>query len=312
MGLVTAGGTVNVKEPPCDLSVGTFLLLRRAFFDVGTRPKAFRLRDKRNTQDDPLDEYVHSLLSRGLPRNVTCLRAPGPLITPDLVVLRPDACKGVRRSVLASDTSRIMALEVKKLERAHGGSVARASGMDYNTTPPCGTVRVYDAGGQPLDIRGFYLFVCQEPVGGKAGHFRLTALALCDGNLLNADFEYYLSIVGQRTKHVGLGTYGNGANRNRPMLIFANPMGASELDHRVTLIHGRDDLAHQIEGLAQVGLIRRSNRAGGTSVFHCYRLREDMEPDHGAFDLADPFPTPTRTEATQPRGRFRVDVEPES
>ncbi len=301
-----------MKTPSADFAVHTFLILRRAFFDAGARPKPYRLRDKRNTQDDPFDEYVHNLLSRELPSDVTCLRAPGPLITPDLVVLRRDACKGVHRSVLASDTSRIMALEVKKLERAQGGGVARASGMDYNTTPPCGTVRVYDAGGQPLDIRGFYLFVCQEPVAGEAGHFHLTALVLCDGNLLNADFECYLSIVGQRTKHVGLGTYGNGANRNRPMLIFANPMGASELDHRVTLIHGRDDLARQTEGLTQVGLIRRSSQAGGTSVFHCYRLREDMEAGHGAFDVTDPFPTPARTEATQPRGRFRVDVEPES
>lgn len=299
-----------VHEPTSDLVVDAFRILRQAFFGAGATPKPYRLRDKRNTQDDPLDEYVHKLLSRELADDVKCLRAPGPLITPDLVVLRPERCRGVQRSVLASDPGRIAALEVKKLERAHGGAVARASGMDYNTTPPCGTVRVYDAGGQPLDIRGFYLFVCQEPVDGKGGDFCLTALALCDGNLLNADFDYYLSIVGQRTKQVGLGTYGNGANRQRPMLIFANPMGAPQLDHTATLIHARGDLASQFQELVQVGLIRRSNRAGGTNAFYCYRRSDDAGSGQNAFDVTDPFPTPTRTEATQPRGRFRVDVQP--
>jgi len=63
------------------------VILRSAFYGVGAGPKPYRLRDKRNTQDDPLDEYVHRLLSRALAGDVTCLRAPGPLITPDLVIL---------------------------------------------------------------------------------------------------------------------------------------------------------------------------------------------------------------------------------
>ena len=152
---------MNALPGASDLAVAAFLILRDAFFSAGATPKPYRLRDKRNTQDDPFDEYVHRLLSRGLPPDTRCVRAPGPLITPDLVVLRPTACRGVQRSILASDPSRIAALEVKKLQRAPRGAVARASGMDYNTTPPCGTVRVYDAGGAPLDIRGFYLFACQ-------------------------------------------------------------------------------------------------------------------------------------------------------
>jgi len=293
-----------------DLIAEAFVVLRNAFFASEARPRAYRLRDKRNTQDDPFDEYVHRILSGGLPGDVKCLRAPGPLITPDLVLLRPGACRGVRRALLASDASRVAALEVKKLERAQAGTVARASGMDYNTTPPCGTVRVYDAGSKPLDIRGFYLFVCQQPAEGKARDFSLTALALCDGDLLNADFDYYLSIVGQRTKQVGLGTYGNGANRVRPMLIFANPLGAPQLDRNVTLIHRSDGLESQIEGLKHVGIIRRSSRTGGANVFHCYRVREDVGPTHSPFDVTEPFPTPERTAATQPRGRFRVEIEP--
>jgi len=185
-------------------------------------PPPFPLRDKRNTQDDPLDEHISGLLARGLSEQATCLKAPGPLITPDMVILRPDQCDGLPRDVLASDLTRVVALEVKKLERTGAGSVARTSGLDYNTTPPCGTVRVYDRAGQPLDVRGFYLFVCQERAEASSGVCRLSALALCDGNLLNADFNYYMSIVGERRKKISLGTYGDGVDRTRPMLIFSN------------------------------------------------------------------------------------------
>ena len=119
----------------------------------------------------------------------------------------------------------MMGIEVKKLERGQDGKIARASGLDYNSTPPCGAIRVYDASGQPLDMRGFYLFVCLER-GKRVGTNWLSALALCDGNALNADFDYYLAVAGERSKEIGVGTYGDGANRNRPMVIFANPLGS--------------------------------------------------------------------------------------
>ncbi|HSH81898.1 MAG TPA: hypothetical protein VLA19_25510 [Herpetosiphonaceae bacterium] len=104
--------------------------------------------------------------------------------------------------------------------------------MDYNTTPPCGTLRVYDANNTALDIPGFYLFVCQEDV--QDGKKQLTALVLCDGNALNADFDFYLSVTGTRTKGIGLGTYDDGFNRNRPMLVFPNLLGAPQLDRMVS------------------------------------------------------------------------------
>ena len=34
---------------------------------------------------------------------------------------------------------------------------------------------------------------------------------------LNQDFDLYLAIVGAREKQIGLGTYGDGVNRQRPM-----------------------------------------------------------------------------------------------
>ncbi len=271
-------------------------------------PVAYELRDKRNTQDDPFDEYVHKLLDEGLPR-VEVEKATGPLITPDLVLMRLDLCEGAPRNVLKSDPTRIASVEVKKLERTASGGIARASGMDYNTTPPCGTVRVYDGGGSVLDIRGFYLFVCQEAVEGSSGRYRVSALALCDGNLLNSDFDYYLSIVGERTKEIGVGSYGDGANRNRPMVIFANPLGVPRLDREITLIHEAKDLQERFSELRRVGSVRRTIPAGGHREFHCYRLRDDVPDGHDAFELEDPFPSPARREGTQARGRFKLDVQ---
>src|SRR5439155_21693809 len=217
--------------------------------------------------------------------------------TPDLVILRAALCNGATRGQLAVDLIRIVALEVKKLERTTAGTVARASSMDYNTTPPCGTVRLYDHDGQPLNVRAFYLFVCQE---GTNGQYRLSALSLCDGNVLNEDFDYYLSIVGARTKQIGLGTYGDGANRTRPMLIFGNPLGIDQLDRAATLVHPRDDLTRVFPRLVLAGTLRRDVVAGGQRTFYCYRAREDVAHAHAPFDLVNPFPTPERDASTQP------------
>jgi hypothetical protein len=293
-----------------DLTTESFLVFRSSFYGKNAKPRHYRLRDERNTQDDPLDEYIQRLLSDQLPADVDCLKAPGPLITPDFVVLRPEVCKKAKRVTLTSNLTHIAAIEVKKLERTQNGAVARPSGMDYNTTPPCGTVRVYDSSGAALDIRGFYLFVCQEPVRDQGGRYQLSALVLCDGDLLNEDFDYYLSIVGERVKEIGLGTYGNGANRTRPMLIFSNPLSTQQLDHHITLIHSRNDLEKEVSQLRQVGIIKRSIHQGGTKAFYCYRLADDVPKDYRPFDLLDPFPLPARTEKTQPRGRFRLNFQP--
>jgi hypothetical protein len=286
-----------------DLSVIAFLALRRAFFDDAGRPTDFDLRDKRNTQDDPFDVMVHDILSQAEGDDVTCVRAPGPLISPDMAFVRPAKAKSVGRTGVRDDTTVALAVEVKKLERAANGAVARASGLDYNSTPPCGTVRVYDASGQTVDLPGFYLFVCLEP-GQQSGSSRVTAMALCDGNLLNADFKYYIDITGERTKAIGVGSYGDGANRNRPMVIFANPLGAGVLDHAATLVHRRHDLA--TDDLRQVGAIRRTDVTSSREVvFTCYRSAADAQVN---IDTLDPFPMPKRSERTSGRGRFNLGI----
>ena len=313
-----------------DLRVDAFLALRERFFDTGAAPKSYPLRDKRNTQDEPLDEYICQVLQTALPSDVK-VEASGPLVTPDLVVHRPSACNQASRTDLQASPERILALEVKKLERGASGRVARASGLDYNTTPPCGTVRIYDLDGSALDIEGYYLFVCQEPVPDAPQNYRLTALALCDGDLLNEDFGYYISIVGRRSKEIGLGTYGDGANRIRPMLIFSNPLGASFLDRQSTLIHARANLAVEYPALRRIGVIERSIPGDGSGIlsphaaiertpsgenhlesrtFHCYRDRRDVAAGTEPFHQRDPFPTPQRSKETASRGRFVIGVRP--
>ena len=310
-----------------DLSVDVFLALREHFFDAAAVPKTYTLRDKRNTQDDPLDEHICEALRAALPSGVK-VEASGPLVTPDLVVHRPSLCNQASRAGLRASPERILGLEVKKLERTTSGRVARASGLDYNTTPPCGTVRVYDLDGDDLDIKGCYLFVCQEPAANAPRTYRLTALVLCDGDLLNEDFDYYTSIIGRRSKEIGLGTYADGANRVRPMLIFSNPLGASFLDRWSTLIHARADLVSEYPALRRIGVIERSipgetgsgtlascpsmetTSSGETRTFHCYRDRRDVAAGIGLFHKRDPFPTPRRSRKTAARGRFVIDFRP--
>ena len=189
-----------------DLSVEVFLAMRDHFFDACAAPKSYPLRDKRNTQDDPLDEYICQVLQAVLPSEVK-VEASGPLVTPDLVVHRPRACNQASRSDLRASPKRIIALEVKKLERGASGRVARASGLDYNSTPPCGTVRVYDLGGNSLDVQGCYLFLCQEPAPDVPRTYRLTSLVLCDGDLLNEGLRVLhldsrSPIEGDRARHL--------------------------------------------------------------------------------------------------------------
>ena len=286
-----------------DLIVDAFLLLRNSFFDDTMRPVPFNLRPKRNTQDDPLDEYISKLLEHGL-TDALCHKAPGPLINPDLVLYRPQLCNHQPRGKLAKDTTRIVAIEVKKLERTKSGKIARRTGLDYNTTPPCGTVRIYAVDDSPLDVAGFYLFVAQETVAHN--QYVITALALCDGNILNEDFDLYLASVGQRQKKIDLGTYGDGVDRQRPMFIFANPLGAQELDRQATLVSA--DLTD--ERIQLVYHVIRTTTVRDQRQFHAYRMAPDVPDGWEVQILKDPFPQPnTRVAQTQPRGKFRLPIE---
>lgn len=288
-----------------DLPTAAFLELRHRFFDSAAKPVPFKLRDKRNTQDDPFDEYLATNVLARLD-GISCVKATGLLITPDMVLYRPGLCEGVGFKERTGDIELIVAIEVKKLERTVQGGVARGSGLDYNTTPPCGRVRVYDAAGTALDIRGFYLFVCLERAPDDPEAVVLTALCLVDGNALNEDFELYLSIIGERAKRIGLGTYGDGADRARPMLIFANPLGVREFDGLPILIHPSESVPRAAPDLQLTYRLRRSASEGPARSFYCYRRRSDVPEGWATPKLADPFPTPERDARTRPRGRFKL------
>ena len=285
-----------------DIPTLAFLRLQRQFFDDGGHPVPFRLRDKRNTQDDPFDEFLAStVFSRWSGMN--CVKAPGPLITPDMVLHKSDT-----QISRPDDLTQIVGIEVKKVERAGSGRVARASGIDFNTTPPCGQIRVFDINAIPCDIRGFYLFVCVEPASPPKGLVIVSALALVDGNALNEDFALYLNITGERTKRIGLGSYSDGVNRVRPMLIFGNPLGTPELDQAATLIHADDTLAEQSDDLQKIFILKRSISEDEVREFHCYRYAQDAQSDPIRV-LKEPFLTPVRNIRTRPRGRFTLPFE---
>lgn len=137
-------------------------------------------------------------------------------------------------------------------------------------------------------------------------------LVLCDGDALNADFAFYLSVTGQRTKGIGLGTYADGLNRNRPMLIFANPLGAPQLDRAASLItkaHIKPD-SGAVQMMYQIGRTL-PDAPEQQNVFSVYRLDADIPPGWEPQHLVDPFPKPIRrVSATQGRGKFLVPIRP--
>ena len=294
-----------------ELPVEAFIVLNEHFFPHGTDHLRFKLRDKRDTQDDPLDKYICNVLKRGLGKGVAVEESTGSLISPDMVVYRPAICAGASRAELASRERSVFGLEVKKLKRTRSGSIARASGLDYNTTPPSGSLQVYDTNIAPITIKGYYLFVCQESVQDQHRLQRLSALVFCDGNILNEDYQFYLSITGRRAKETGLGSYRDGANRIRPMLVFPNPLSAAVLDHQSTLIHARNNLEKEHDKLIKVGVIERSipqQKYQEKRNFYCYRMKSQATQENGIFSALDPFKSPESSPKTAPRGRFIVPI----
>lgn len=200
----------------------------------------------------------------------------------------------------------VIGIEVKKLERGITGKIARSTGLDFNTTPPCGKIRIYTESDSELIVKGYYLFACLEL--NENGLYYVSALSLCDGSILNDDFDLYTEITGSREKEINLGTYGDGANRNRPMLIFSNPLGAEILDHKITLI---SELALSTE-LGNIDLAWHFVRAdvnNNRHRFYVYMDRRDIKPDHVVKEIVEPFPKPKkRIEQTQSRGKFKLTI----
>ncbi len=283
-----------------DIPINAFVMLRKHFFDDDMKPTDFFLRQKKNTQDDPLDEYMANNVLSNL--DVECERS-GPLVSPDIVLYDADKLDMNK----LDNIEHIVAIELKRVSRAKNGAISRASSIDYNSTPPCGKVRVY-ADNKPLDIRSFYLFMCSENPYGDTARTTLTALALVDGNLLNEDFKFYLNITGERKKKIGLGSFGDGLDRTRPMLTFPNPLSISGFDGAATLVHPNPELEELGFGLKMTNIIERVRADGTVSSFYCYRLSGDVNQEKVVW-LGDPFDIPNnRDTKTRQRGKFNISL----
>lgn len=286
-----------------NLAAQVFIVLRDMFFDKAGSPRKFDLREKRNTQDDPFDEYIAASLDEKLKDlGVRCQRSSGPLISPDMAVYTDAGDIYFENAFNNPDA--IIGIEVKKLERGTNGAVARPTGMDYNSTPPCGKIRIYSSEDKPMEVKGYYLFACLEQ--DNSGQYFVSAMTLCDGSILNDDFDLYMQITGSREKGINIGTYGDGANRNRPMLIFSNPLGSDLLDHKISLISGVD-LGEKLGGIRLSWRFIRKDIQGTDHVFFTYLDERDLPDGHVVIDVQEPFPTPrNRVSETQGRGKFRL------
>jgi hypothetical protein len=286
-----------------NLALKTFTILRDLFFNAEGNPIHFKLREKQNTQDDPFDEYIAITLEKELKvYGATCQKSPGPLISPDMAVYKSGGQITVEDAT--NNPEKVIGIEVKKLER-NNGKIARLTGLDYNSTPPCGQVRVYTMDDEEVFIKGFYLFACLEQDANK--EYFVSAMTLCDGSILNDDIDLYKEITGSRQKGINLGTYGDGANRNRPMLLFANPLSADVLDNRISLI-SQLDLSLDNGNIELAWEFARKDLGGVKHVFHVYLDKRDIPSGHTIKTIEEPFQAPKKRDVkTQRRGKFRLN-----
>jgi len=284
-----------------DIPTKVFNELDNMFFDDDGNAVNFHLRPKENTQDDPFDEYIQQELSQKL--GELSIEGSSPLVSPDIVIYDQNIIK--TKSGVLDNTHEIISVEVKKIERTSAGNISRASGLDYNSTPPCGTVRVHKNEQEYLDISSFYLFACLEQVGDERQH-EVSAFVLCDGDVLNEDFDLYKSVaIESREKQIGIGTYSDGMDRQRPMFVFPNPLGAAEMDNEATLIHPDENIDENSPKLSKYYKLIRSDDNGYSRDFYCYRTGDESSEK---VILENPFPTPgSRSSSTQSRGKFRLE-----
>lgn len=295
---------IGAADRPGDLGAAVFAALASEFRSLDGEPIPFTLRDKRNTQDDPFDEHVGAILNRRLPEGARVFVSGKPLVSPDLVVARPEEARALMTGVGGYlDGRHVVGIEVKKLDWSPTGAT-RSTGMDYNSTPPCSTVKIEADNGVLLRIAAFYFFVIlrDAPIGKV-----VESMALVSGAVLNEDIEIYDLATGIRRKLIGIGSYGDGIDRQRPMFVFANPLGWPWLRGQATLVHPSSELEDEQDLKLRRRLYRRTLDKQ-LREFFCYRMSGEIasapEPD-----VTEPFPTPkNRTENTVARGRFKISL----
>ncbi|MFJ8435035.1 hypothetical protein ACIQ9P_27410 [Kitasatospora sp. NPDC094019] len=298
--------THRIEAPSSELPAEVFLALAEEFFDEQGQPIPFHLPAKTKPQDDPFDRHVVAVLKQKLAKDLVVLIS-GQNTSPDLVVARPEEYQLLVDGGTEFNTTAIMALEVKKVAPTKSGQPSRKSSMDFNSTPPCSTVRVYSDKGMPLVIPAYYLIALLARSSDGPDRYYTDSLALVPGSALSEDTKLYDEITGERTKMINLGSYGDGADRQRPMLMFSNPLGWPWMAGQATLISDRSDLGSQVGELSYVREISRETTAGKVNTFFCYRL-ESLDPPFEE-PARNPFPLPSaRTEKTSPRGQFKINL----
>ena len=302
--------TLPMDAAPTDLAVEAFKVLRAKFLNASREPIAYVRPLKGGTQGDPLDTLISSMLAASIP-DAACVKS-GNNTSPDIALFRADLCNGVAAVSLEDACERIIAIEVKKLKRDASGAISRDTGSDFNSTPPCGKVRVYDRRKRPFDVRGFHLFIDEaEDETDGAITYRIGTILLCDGNVLNDDFEYYKSFLTPLSKAEKQGSYGDGAVRQRRMAIFPNPLSCASFTGRAVLIHRSPDLTTANPDLVKTHILRRTRPGGGLVEFSCYQFKLDVVSPVTVEILTDPF-----SRAKKPRdgtrGKFKLELSPET
>ena len=295
-----------------DIPALIFLTLRDLLFDAQGKPVAFSAVQTGNLQGDWLDTHLTNCLEQALRPRGYEIEKSGKNTSPDFAVFRSVLVNQPINKATAVSLADVTAFEVKKLQST-GSKTNRAGGdVDYNSTPPCGLVLVYDQSGtHAFTVRGFYVFLVVDPVIGQSGYFAASSLVVCDGNALNADHDLYLRVVAPRTKEIGLGTYGDGAIRNRPFVLFPHPLSVPWLLGAATLVHPDSHIPVSM-GLTQVSMIERKNMTTALTVpFYCYQTDADAQRFKGPTQEINPFKTPSRRRDGS-RGKLRLRLKPEA
>ena len=283
------------------LPVIVFQQLREVFFSDDLTPKPFSLPEKGSAQDDPLDRYIALMLDEIQGIDVI---TSGANTSPDVVVLDSSTKKDILLEGEEEFSSRIIGLEVKKLDRTPTGKVARLTGLDYNSTPPGPYFEVKDSKGNSVKIKSYTLFLCVEK---RSDDYFTTAMVLSTNTFINSDDKEYVFATGNRTKEIGLGTFQDGVNRNRPMYVFGNPLSVDGTDEHATLILDSDEV---VETLLHFQDLRRQDEAGRWVEFRSYQDSRDLPASHVVQTINDPVKVPSkRTSSTNPRGKFELDFE---
>lgn len=257
-----------------DITPDLFLYFCNNFFIDGTgnfiNNPVIQLNPKITRQDDPFDKWIaENAANLNLPN--LKIHTSGPLIHPDVVIEHKK-----------DNTLDYLGVEIKKLNATDKGKDPRGVTLDYNSTIPCGTLRIYRRNREYLDIKGYYLFVLLDQNQAELER-QVFNFIFCDGDLLNDDFELHQRSKTSNISEYGIGSYAEASVRHRDMYNFPNPLDSNipELADQVSLIHESGDLENRYPDLVKTHSIKRNRRDQTTRYFYIYRHRLAAEkPDN--------------------------------